>query len=86
MTSLPIKLVTSLIALLLVYGSALADIESEYANQWRNLIKNDKAGRAELLCKNWLSAKNTMAYVQAHKCLTKVESIKSVTIKYGASS
>lgn len=80
MTSLPMKLVPSLIALLLLHGLALADTESHYANQWRSLIKNDKFSRAEMLCKNWLSAKNTMAYVQAHRCLAKVESIKAIQI------
>lgn len=74
------KLVPGLIALLVIHGLALADTESNYANQWRGLIKNNKVGRAELLCKNWLSAKNTLAYVQAHRCLAKVESIAAIHI------
>ncbi|HEX19635.1 MAG TPA: hypothetical protein ENG78_02280 [Acidiferrobacteraceae bacterium] len=74
------KLVPGLIALLVIHGLAIADTESKYANQWRDLIKNNKVGRAKLLCKNWLSAKNTLAYVQAHRCLAKVESIAAIRI------
>ena len=80
MISLAIKLVSGLIALLVIHGLAIADTESNYANQWRNLIKNNKVGRAKLLCENWLSAKNTLAYVQAHRCLAKVESIAAIRI------